>query len=201
MEHLKEATAEAHRQAESRPLMRAIARGTVGRPRYVAHLEQLLLVHRTLEAALGRAAAPGWTGLGLTSRHRVPDLEADLRSLGGSLTPAPLPATTAALAAIERSSPLELLGRFYVTEGSTNGGRFLVKMVARSLALDPAARDGLRAIDPYGDQQPERWASFKGAMNALGLGSNAFTEIETGARRMFEELGAILEAIDPGAPA
>lgn len=203
MAHLKEATAEAHRQAETRPLMRAIAQGTIGRARFVAHLEQLLVVHRALDPAVQRAVSehPGWAGLAAAERGRVPDLEADLHVLGGSLAPAPLPATTTTVTAIAKATPPQLLGMFYVTEGSTNGGRFLAKRIARTLGLDPASRDGLRALDPYGEHQPELWATFKSAMNEIGFGPSAIRDIEAGARAMFDQLGAIADAVEVASPA
>ena len=202
MDRLRDATAEAHKQAEQRPLMRAIARGSVTPEAYRAHLEQLLLVHRALEGALARAAAsgqPGWEALALGERRREADLEADLRVHGGSLSPAPLPATTAAIAEIHVAVPAELLGMFYVTEGSTNGGRFLVKKVAQGLGLEPAAREGLRALDPYGAEQPARWAAFKGAVNALPLTPEARGAMERGATRMFQLLGAVADQVAPAA--
>jgi len=202
MHRLKEATAEAHRRAETRPLMQALARGTVSRALFASHLEQLLLVHRVLEAGVERAVFehPHWGGITPAERCRAADLEADLRVLGGSLTPAPLPATAAAISAIERAAPLTLLGMFYVTEGSTNGGRFLAKKVAQTLGLDPVSRDGLRALDPYGERQPERWAAFKGAMNAIGFDAESILEIEAGAQAMFDHLGHIADAVESGTP-
>ncbi len=203
MDHLRESTSEAHKRAETSPLMRSIARGTVARDRYVTHLEQLLLVHRGLEGALDHAALGQslWHGLSLGERRRVPDLEADLLVLGGSLTPAPLPETTAALAVIRRAAPQVLLGMFYVTEGSTNGGRFLVKMVAKGLGLDLADGKGLRSLNPYGERQPALWAGFKGAMNAIAFSPAETAQLEAGARAMFDLLATIAEAIEPGVPA
>jgi len=199
MDHLRESTAEAHKRAESSPLMRAIGRGTVSRERYVTHLEQLLLVHRALEGELDRVAPgqPSWSGLTLGDRRRVPDLTADLEVLGGSLSPMPLAETAAAEAVIRRASPLALLGMFYVTEGSTNGGRFLVKQVAKGLGLDLASGRGLRSQNPYGDRQPALWAGFKGAMNALSFTAAETAELEAGARAMFDLLATIAEAIEP----
>jgi heme oxygenase len=199
MDHLRQSTAEAHQRAESSPLMRAIGRGAVARERYITHLEQLLLVHRALEGALDRVALahPSWSGLALSERHRVPDLTADLEVLGGSLSPRPLPETLAAEAVIRHASPFALLGMFYVTEGSTNGGRFLVKQVAKGLGLDLADGRGLRSQNPYGDRQPAMWAGFKGAMNALSFSAAETAELEAGALAMFDLLATIAEAIEP----
>lgn len=202
MDRLRDATADAHKQAEQRPLMRAIARGSVTPELYRSHLEQLLLVHRSLEGALAHAAAAGqagWEALALGERRREADLEADLRVHGGNLAPAALPATAAAVAEIQSASPAALLGMLYVTEGSTNGGRFLVKKVAQGLGLEPSVREGLRALDPYGAEQPARWAAFKGAINALPLTPEAGDAMERGATRMFQLLGAVADQVAPAA--
>lgn len=203
MDQLREATAPAHRAAESRPLMRSIARGTIAREPYVANLEQLLLVHRVLETALVGAAAsrPAWAALEIPSRLRVPDLEADLAHLGGSPRAEPLPPTATAQAWLAQAAPEALLGAFYVTEGSTNGGRFLVKMVAKGLGLDLADGKGLRSLNPYGERQPALWAGFKGAMNAIAFSPAETAQLEAGARAMFDLLATIAEAIEPGVPA
>jgi heme oxygenase len=203
MSRLKESTKEAHREAEQRPLMRSLANGTVSRTRFVAHLEQLLLVHRALENALERAVAlhPEWSGIAPSERRRAPDLEADLQVLGGSLTPTPLPTTVAALSVIEKATPLCRLGMFYVTEGSTNGGRFLAKGVARALELDLVRREGLRSLDPYGERQSGLWEAFKSAMNAVCFDPGAVGEIEAGARAMFDQLGNIADAVAAASPA
>jgi heme oxygenase len=199
MDRLRQSTTEAHQRAESSPLMRAIGRGTVARERYITHLEQLLLVHRALEGELDRVAQgqPSWSVLALGDRRRVPDLTADLEVLGGSLTPAPLAETAAAQTIIRQAGPFALLGMFYVTEGSTNGGRFLVKQVAKGLGLDLANGRGLRAQNPYGDRQPALWAEFKAAMNALTFSAAETAELEAGARTMFDLLATIAEAIEP----
>lgn len=197
MEQLRETTAVAHRAAEGRPLMRSIARGTIARAPYTANLEQLLLVHRVLEAALVRAVAahPAWAALEVGTRLRVPDLEADLTHLGGTHQPEALPATAQTLAWLAQAAPAELLGAFYVTEGSTNGGRFLVKMVARGLELPEGSRAGLQSLDPYGTVQPERWAAYKQAMNGLPLAGPEREAVVAAAQAMFAHLGAVADQV------
>jgi heme oxygenase len=51
-------------------------------------------------------------------------------------------------------------------EGSTNGGRFLARVLRTAWQLDGR---GLDALDPYGEDQPARWAEFKRDMDALQL--------------------------------
>ena len=55
MSVLRDSTRDAHQSAERRPLNRALARGTLTRPLWIAHLEQLLLLNRALEARIDQS--------------------------------------------------------------------------------------------------------------------------------------------------
>ncbi len=199
--YLRESTRTAHQDAEKRPLNRALARGTISRDAWVSHLEQLLLVHRALEQRIDRSPRTDtcWRTIADPGRRRSGDLEADLIRHGGTIAPEPGPATRTALAAIDTSTDDEVIGMAYVTEGSTNGGRFLVRSLCKALNLDPAT-GGTRALDPYGDAQPERWGSFKAALQAEPLDPARFDRIRDGADRMFAIVAAIADQAWDGAP-
>jgi heme oxygenase len=49
-----------------------------------------------------------------------------------------------------------------VLEGSTNGGRFLARALRKSWNLDG---EGLSYFDPYGEEQPQKWAAFRRDMD------------------------------------
>jgi heme oxygenase len=59
-----------------------------------------------------------------------------------------------------------LLGALYVLEGSTNGGRFLARALRKSWGLD---KDGIAYFDPYGEEQPQKWASFRKKMDSASF--------------------------------
>ena len=196
--YLRDSTAAAHLEAESRPLHRALARGTISAGAWITNLEQLLLIHRALEAAVERKLRddPSWSALAGPERRRVPDLLADLSYFGGNTTPTPLPATAGAMNAIGAAGELEIVGMLYVTEGSTNGGRMLVKSLARALGLGPAAgRLGFRALDPYGEAQPARWAAFKATLAAAPGDPVLFERIRAGALAMFAMISTIADDV------
>ena len=196
MSVLRDSTRDAHQSAERRPLNRALARGTLTRPLWIAHLEQLLLLNRALEARIDQSlpSRTAWTDL-IAGRRRVPDLEADLRYWQGSVAPDPLPATAQAVGRIAAIDDHGALGMLYVLEGSTNGGRFLAKSVARGFGLPADSREGLRSLDPYGEQQPARWASFKTTMNTLPADPSVISAIQAGAQTMFEMVGDIADDV------
>jgi heme oxygenase len=205
MDHLRDATRGLHKEAESRPLQRAMARGTLPRASYVMYLAQLRHLHAALEAALEAALdRPGASRAGLSElftddRRRVPDLDRDLASF--DVDPADVPPLAPTQQFIERigalldEDPLALLGPLYVLEGSTNGGRFLARVLERSLRLDGGT--GLSYMDPYGDRQPEMWSSFKQLADAVPLTPAQVDAVTESAGRTFTAIAEISDAIVP----
>ena len=201
MDHLRDATRGLHKQAESRPLQRAMARGTLPRASYVMYLAQLRHLHAALEAALDQAAASraGLSELFSDDRRRVPDLDRDLASF--DVGPADLPPLPPTQQFIERigalldEDPLALLGPLYVLEGSTNGGRFLARVLERSLRLEGGT--GLSYMDPYGERQPEMWSSFKRLADSVPLTPAQADAVTDSAGRTFTAIAEISDAIVP----
>ncbi len=168
MQRLKAETSDLHSHAESRTLQRAIASGEVDRTTFSAYLGQLYRVHHSLESALENSrdqhAAIG--ALATADRMRVPDLDRDLMFYGTDRDE--IEAGDAAqrfatqVQKIKALDPVALLGALYVLEGSTNGGRFLARALRKSWGLDG---DGFAYFDPYGDEQPQKWAAFRRDMD------------------------------------
>jgi len=200
MGRLKWETRDLHSHTESRPLQRRIAKGEVMQDEFAEYLGQLLLAHRALEAALDRARPrhPSIRALADDRRMRVPDLEQDLAYFRVDATDlTPRVSTSRFIEMVgewERSNPVALLGPFYVLEGSTNGGRFLARVLRKAWRLDG---DGLRYLDPYGDEQPQRWASFKEIMNEAGFTPGEEDSIVDAACRTFRTIAELSEEVRP----
>ena len=168
MQRLKAETGDLHSHAESRILQRAIASGEVDRATFSAYLGQLYRVHRSLESTLEnsreRHAAIG--ALATADRMRIPDLDRDLAFYGVDRDQIEAGDAAQRFASqvqeITTTDPVALLGALYVLEGSTNGGRFLARALRKSWGLDG---DGLAYFDPYGDEQPQKWAAFRRDMD------------------------------------
>ena len=164
MERLKAETNDLHSHAESRTLQRTIASGEVGRDAFSAYLGQLYLVHKTLEEALEASLGkhPAITAVATADRMRVPDLLKDMEHWQMDHESIEARHATRRFAdEIEKArgrDEVALLGALYVLEGSTNGGRFLARALRKSWDLGDK---GLSYFDPYGDEQPHRWAAFK----------------------------------------
>jgi heme oxygenase len=147
---LRDATGAAHRRLEDRlAILDRIATGA-GRRELLARFWRL---HAEAEAALSPWLA-GVTGLDFEGRRRTEVLRRDLDALG-----VPLPGLGAPPSVASRS---EALGRMYVLEGSTLGGRVIRRQVAE------AGGDftGLGFLDPYGATAGERWRSFLAVLKA-----------------------------------
>lgn len=113
-----------------------------------ALVERFHGLHTETEAALEPWLAE-LPGLDFEARRRAPRLARDLQVLGGQAPAAPAdPIVVGGVG--------EALGRMYVLEGSTLGGR----VIRRSLEAQGDGMAGLGFLDPYGDQVGERWRSF-----------------------------------------
>jgi heme oxygenase len=198
MRRLKAETRDLHSHAESRTLQRAIASGNISRDVFTSYLGQLYHVHRSLESALEESSEkePAIAAVATAERMHVPDIERDLEFFEvdvGDLEA--VDATTRFVAQIEetkRSNPVALLGALYVLEGSTNGGRFLARTLRQTWNLDG---DGLSYFDPYGEEQPQRWASFKRDMGGVVFDSEQEESILEMAKATFLAVAQISDEV------
>ena len=157
---LRDATREAHERLETRlDLLAALSRPEA-RPgiaaRFLAH-------HRAEEADLAPWLEP-IKGLSFADRLRSDGIARDLVELGGLEVAAQEPFPPTSLG--------EALGRFYVVEGSTLGGRVIAK------ALHARGEDlrGLSFFDPYGRLAGDRWQGLVAILNAYSDGGDAVGE-------------------------
>jgi heme oxygenase len=198
MQRLRAETSDLHSHAESRVLQREIAKGQVDRQAFVAYLGQLYHVHGALEDALENAGVrhPIIAAMATADRMRIPDLDRDLAHYG--IDPAVIEPGSAAgrfTELVERASttnPVALLGALYVLEGSTNGGRFLANVLRTSWGVDG---EGLSYLDPYGDRQPEQWASFRREMDAASFEGGQQDAVVEMAKRTFEAIAEVSDEV------
>jgi len=194
MKRLRESTRVLHDAAEHHDFQRAFAQGSLPRDQYVRYLEQMYLVHRALEDGLRSAAETSAAIRAVVDerQYQVPYLVEDLEFFEvdlGSIEP--LPATQRLVGEIAQmaSEPASLLGLHYVLEGSNNGSRFIVHALMPAYGL--SAGPGLRYLDPYGDDQRERWLAFRGDMDEVGFSEEDSDRLVESARHMFESIVSI----------
>ena len=179
---LKDSTWDLHQQAESGELQKRLVKGELGKDEYAAHLGQLYLVHKTLEARLDEAC-----GTCPHVKALVSNLEADLNHLGTApASVQPVPATASFndwIDATAGSNPTALIGVQYVLEGSTNGNGFIARKIGPALGFE---QDGIRYLVSYGPAQRETWARFKSRLDGLDLTPDTLEQVVAAARRTFE---------------
>ncbi|WEK06090.1 MAG: biliverdin-producing heme oxygenase [Candidatus Devosia phytovorans] len=145
------------------------------------------LEHRGLEAALGfdlhapsaelaramlrnfhgvlRDLEPAMLALApadLRDRSKLPLLEEDLRKLG--MSPSDIAALPAPQNAWRPQTQAEAMGALYVMEGSTLGGKLIMKALRR---LPDWPLETPTYFDPYGAETGARWSAFRQHLDGL----------------------------------
>jgi len=189
MQRLRESTRDLHDAAEHHDFQRAFAQGSLPKDRYVSYLEQMYLVHKALEQQLRNAAETSEAIRSVVDerQYQVPYLVEDLEFFDvDPESVEPLPGTQRLVAEIEQMAdqPTSLLGLHYVLEGSNNGSRFIARGLMPAYGMAPGP--GLRYLDPYGDEQRERWQAFRANMDEVDFSQEDSDRLLEAARHMFQ---------------
>ncbi len=196
---LKEGTADLHELAEHAAFQTRMVNGGLTRAEFVAFLNQVLIVHRTLDGLLSEAAAAD-DRVGAMFRpvhHREEKIEADIERLGGTIGAEPLAATSRFLAEVDRlcdTCPVALIGVLYVNEGATNGNKVVAKRIRDGLGLDKEFT--LDYLDPHGPDQRKNWMAFKGMLDELKMTEaerEACLDAAKATFRLFMEMSAEMD--------
>jgi heme oxygenase len=127
---------------------------------------------------------------------RIPDLERDLTfyelDRDGHQPGNAASRFASQIEETKQSNPVALLGALYVLEGSTNGGRFLARALRQSWDLDG---DGLSYFDPYGEEQPQRWAAFKRDMEEASFAADQQEAIIEMAKMTFQAIAEVSDEV------
>ena len=150
-------------------------------PAYVEYLRCAHAFHADMEPALGHPALREW-GIDLGGRGKIAWLEDDLRFFGAM--PLSRPARETA------EAPENLLGRAYVLEGSTLGGRVLHDRLADRWGL--ARGRGATFLCGYGAETGGMWKRFVAALDAVGMAPSQRAASVAGARATFRAFEALL---------
>jgi heme oxygenase len=204
-EALKAHTREAHTRAERHPIQARMVKGSVTVAQYAAYLNQMLHVWREFDADLAALARrDARVAAMMKPYHPHADrIVADLSFLGQCAADhSPLPATARFVETVSHwaavASP-NLIGVWYVLEGSANGGQFIAKTIARALGI--AGPDGLMSLDPHGQAQRERWRSWRESLDAQEFSKVERIGIVSAANATFSAMCDLMDDLhDEGAP-
>ncbi len=188
-ERLKKETWPLHQQAEHAALEKDLVKGKLPKDVYSEQLAQRYLIHRTLESKLRQARTndPRIAAVVHDYQFQEERAAADLRFYGGDPElAAPCEATGKLLEAIESADDLALLGFHYVFEGSNNGAKYIAMALRGAWRLE--GEDGTRYLDPYGDEQRQKWSDYKSAMEQLEFTPEEGDKIVEAAKATFLQI-------------
>ncbi|MHC5109517.1 MAG: biliverdin-producing heme oxygenase [Planctomycetota bacterium] len=199
MKVLRESTWSLHESAENHTFQKALTGGTLGKSSYVAFLEQMLCVHRAVDAGLRRLAAnPRYASVISDYHFREPLIKKDLEFFGVEpSTVKPIAETVSLVGWMEDSArdDCAVLGFHYVLEGSTNGSTYIARSVRQAYELTGEA--GTYYLDPHGKEQRPRWQAFKAAMDDIGFDDSECMVLGESAQRMFQGMIDISNGLLP----
>jgi heme oxygenase (biliverdin-IX-beta and delta-forming) len=174
---LRERTADAHKQLEQMPGSVSITDPAVTKQEYGSYLSRMLQVMHATEQEI----FPLLHGIipDLSERKKSQLAAADLGFIGHRTQ-----CSNFQFSGGTKFSVPFALGILYVIEGSTLGGRIILKNISAALQLDE--NHGASYFAGYGAQTGVRWKTFIDAMVSYEAEHNCGDEIIAGARFGFE---------------
>jgi heme oxygenase (biliverdin-IX-beta and delta-forming) len=187
LEALRSTTATAHRRLERRL---ALVEPDLSLARYRTIMAAMWGYHAPLETRLAAAGAWEMVGLDGSARQRVHQLHRDLVAL--HLTEAAIERLPRCERLPSVATPAEAMGCIYVIEGSTLGGRVVLRHVRRCVDVD--VESGARFFAGYGEQTTARWRETCAAIARFDRRSRLIESASRSAMDTFASLEAWLEA-------
>lgn len=179
-ERLKEITSQSHKNLESLPVSVSIVSPNVTKEEYIHYLN---LMHDVVKDA-EENIFPQLEGIinGISERNKAHLLENDFTALGYTKEDSKKPLTGVR----HEFSNAFALGIMYVIEGSTLGGRFILKNINEALGY--SAEHGAEYFAGYGNATGSHWKSFMNQMTQYEESTKNDTEIIAGANFAFDAI-------------
>lgn len=175
---LKTQTADSHKKLEELPVSMSIMSPEMKIEDYTYYLGLMHDVHNDTEGFI----FPFFSNLidDLEQRRKKHLIENDLLFLNSNKT------NTEKVFQTDGISPAFALGILYVVEGSTLGGRFILKNVSKVLQL--SEEEGVSYFNGYGEKTGSFWKSFLGFLSEYEQEHNCGKEIIEGAVFAFDSI-------------
>jgi len=183
LKKIKDFTAAHHNSIEQNPLTKAIVDGSITKENYAKLLCGFYGFYKTCEATLANSQLWGKENFDIARRKKMPLLEKDLAFLGYSFADVP-----ACVEVPPLDSDAKKLGYLYVVEGSTLGGQFLSRAIAKKLGF--TAEQGASYFNSYGTANlGEMWKQFQQLLTDYAhKNPSSETEIMQAASVTFQKL-------------
>ena len=186
LEKLRAATTPSHTNLEALPVSVSIMNPKVSDAEYALYLTLMHDVVKDVEENIfptAKAILPE-----LDVHPKVQFIEADLKTLGAVKTTSVTPLSSKV--DVATLSPAFALGVMYVIEGSSLGGRVILKNINGALGHD--ADSGATYFAGYGGQTGSHWKNFLGSFMQYEAQTNSQDEIIKGANFAFDAIASHL---------
>lgn len=182
LESLRTSTAQSHTALEALPVSASIMNPAVTNAQYAYYLA---LMHDVVKDA-GENIFPLLSAIipDLEARNKTAFIEQDLAFLGREKESY----TKVLSSGIKNLTPAFALGIMYTVEGSSLGGRLILKNIHTALGHD--AENGAQYFSGYGGQTGSMWKAFLANLTEFEAANNASAEIIAGANYAFDAIAA-----------
>jgi len=187
-ERLRRHTRRLHAQINAHPLVSGITEAGFGLNSYRRLLLAYERFYRQAEPRIADSLACFGLPLWYEDRRRQPWLAADLRHFG--LHPEALSGLEEDFR-VSLASPGRVVGALYAIEGSSLGGAFIARSLARNLGLSADA--GARFFHGYGAATDIRWQEFCRFAERIGDHPVELHRAEQAAAQVFEAFRDLLD--------
>lgn len=181
LENLRSTTAQSHTNLEALPISASIMNPQVTNSEYALYLDLMHDVVKDAEENIFPALGDIITDLKDRSKNHL--LEQDLKALGYTKANTEAKPLSASL---ENSSKAFAMGIFYVVEGSSLGGRVILKNINAALGHD--IENGASYFGGYGGQTGSHWKNFLVQLTQYEAQNNNADEIIAGADYAFNAI-------------
>jgi heme oxygenase len=193
---MKEGCADLHDKAEHAKVPSRMVSGEMTIDEYCLMLQQDAIWNKALDLAILKRRGENAYLMALVDDIQLqgPYFDQDLAHFGLTDECEPTPGVSAMCKTIEEAADknsLTLLGLHYVREGANNGNHYVAKKLRASWGIE--GDDGLRSMDPYGNNQRALWEKFKTTLDAQEFTAEEKEHMVHSGRTMFERVMAIHE--------
>ena len=177
---LRTQTATLHSALEQTPISVALLDERVSTQNYSAYLQKMREIVAFYESKVFPALND--TLPDLSEREKLSLLDADLKYLSVS----PSDSRAFAISEVPNPSTGYALGCMYVMEGSTLGGKVILKHVSKALAIVP--EKGGSYFAGYGEETGHYWKTFLQTLQDFSVNHDNDDEIIAGAKDTFTSI-------------
>lgn len=180
LQNLRQSTAKAHTALEALPVSESILKDGVTNAEYAHYLTLMHDVVKDAEENIFPALERYVNDI--NERNKAHLIEADLQKLGALKTGMQKPVS----AGLQNPTAGFAMGILYVIEGSSLGGRVILKNIAKN--LDHTETSGAAYFSGYGTETGSRWKAFLSDLSDFENQNSAGNEIIAGANYAFEAI-------------